>query len=332
MAKATKISWAHSTFNPWIGCEKVSPACLHCYAEGVAKRMGKELWGAEAPRFFTGEAYWREALRWNEEAGKRREPWRVFCGSLCDVMEDRRDLDERREQLFELIEETPNLTWLLLTKRPENFLRLTPEEWASGWPRNVWAMTTVENQRRAEERLPHLLKVPAAVRGVSAEPLLGPVDLSPWLLDPCACNVPFMDGAGQHDPACPSVTRAWGIDWVIVGGESGGGSRAMHPGWARALRDQCSKARVAFHFKQWGNWAPHDGQPVKLESLALFNKHENGDRPIYIRNLEPDRREDWSEYQTRDDVYMFRTTVKEAGRLLDGRLWDQTPQSMVVPL
>lgn len=341
MAKATKISWAHSTFNPWIGCEKVSPACDHCYAELVAKRMGRDLWGKSAARFFTGEAYWNEARRWNEEAGRRGGPWRVFCGSLCDVMEDRRDLDERREMLWELIGETPNLTWLLLTKRPENFVKFTPEEWSGGWPENVWALTTVENQRRLEERVPHLLRVPARVRGLSIEPMLGPITLPETVLPCTNCKgrgwvLPFfsanhgvpckkcqeravaLDGGARVGPRTKIVFDT--IQWVIVGGESGGGARPMNPSWARALRDQCAKHGVAFHFKQHGEWV------ARADATGV-----DGKRTVWL-STDGEVREDLERVDRTKWTLMVRAGNKAIGRALDGRLWDQTPQSMVVPL
>jgi protein gp37 len=358
MAKVTKISWAHSTFNPWIGCSKVSPACDNCYAEGVAKRMGKKLWGKDAERFFTNTSYWCEPLRWNEEAGKRGEPWRVFCGSLCDVMEDRRDLDERREMLFDLIGETPNLTWLLLSKRPENFLKLTPEEWVGGWPKNVWAMTTAENQRRLDERLPHLLKVPVEVRGLSIEPLLGPIVLPDTVLPCTACrghgSVLPSFSADHFVPCAECLRRAKALDggallgpgkiakfdtiqWVIVGGESGGGARPMHPLWAKDLRDQCAKHGVAYHFKQWGAWLPI--------SDCAQDLHESLYKPPPKRDPEGTRKckvafdfickdgRRQNDYTHGSDCFMtFRVGERRAGRLLDGKLWDQTPQSMVVPV
>lgn len=357
MAKVTKISWAHSTFNPWVGCDKVSPACDHCYAEGVAKRMGKDLWGKDAERFFTNTSYWCEPRRWNDEAARRGEPWRVFCGSLCDVMEDRRDLDERREMLFELIEETPNLTWLLLTKRPENFLKLTPEEWHSAWPKHAWAMTTAENQRRLEERLPHLLKVPAEVRGLSIEPLLGPMVLPETVLPCVNCRgrgwvLPFFSADyGVPCKECQQrATELSGemftdrqkivfntIQWVIVGGESGGSARPMHPKWAKDLRDQCAKHGVPFFMKQWGEWLPisdcanelnerlYKPAPKRDPEAARKPKVATG-----VLGVDGQWRQDYA--QGSGAMLMFRAGARRAGRLLDGRLWDQTPQSMVVPL
>jgi protein gp37 len=233
MAKDSKIEWTHHTFNPWWGCTKVSPGCKHCYAEAWAKRTGQQIWGVSAPRRELSDAYWKQPHAWNNEAGRRGVRARVFCASMADVFEDRRDLDAKRARLWPLIEATPHLDWLLLTKRPQNMRCLAP--WGERWPRNVWAGATAENQRWAEKRIPVLLDVPAAVRFVSAEPLLGPVNLGSWL---------------QSDSAGPR------INWLIAGGESGPHSRPMNPEWARALRDQCKEAGIPFLFKQWGNWTP----------------------------------------------------------------------------
>jgi protein gp37 len=233
MARDSKIEWTHHTFNPWWGCERVSPACKNCYAETWAHRLGLDLWRKAGPRRHLGDNYWRQPLAWNAVAKKTNRRDRVFCASMADVFEDRRDLDASRARLWSLIQSTPDLDWLLLTKRPQAVSRLVP--WRSGWPRNVWLGTTVENQRWADKRIPHLLGNEAHVHFVSCEPLLGLVDLEQWL---------------QTDPS-----RS-GINWVIAGGESGHGARPMDPEWARSLRDQCIAAGVPYHFKQWGNWRP----------------------------------------------------------------------------
>jgi protein gp37 len=192
------------------------------------------LWGDRAPRRFFSEAHWREPLAWNREAHAVGERRRVFCASMADVFEARADLDPWRERLWPLIEATPSLDWLLLTKRPECVGRCVP--WGKSWPNNVWLGTTAETQRWADERLPKLLRYPAAVRFVSCEPLLGLLDLSRWLR------------RGESR-----------VDWVIAGGESGHKARPMNPEWARSLRDQCAREGVPFHFKQWGHWRPGDG-------------------------------------------------------------------------
>lgn len=262
MAKNSSIEWTHHTFNPWWGCVRVSPACKNCYAETWARRLGLELWGPRSPRRFFGDEHWREPLKWNREAERDGERRRVFCASMADVFEARPELNAWRERLWALVAETPWLDWLLLTKRPERVDRHVP--WASAWPGNVWLGTTAENQHWADKRVPELLRHPAAVLFISAEPLLGFIDLSRYLRAP-----------GK---------AARSLDWVIAGGESGPRSRPMNPDWARDLRDQCAASGAKFHFKQWGHWSPEslgvdrehrrvevlgrDGQPVVLVRIG----------------------------------------------------------------
>lgn len=231
MAKNSRIEWTTHTFNPWWGCVKVSPACKHCYAEAWAKRVGSRVWGIKAERRFFGDKHWAEPIKWDAAAAEAGERPRVFCASMADVFEDRRDLDAARARLWKLIEATPNLDWLLLTKRPELVRNMVP--WGETWPENIWLGTTVEDQEWAEERLPHLAEIPAAVRFISAEPLLGPLEISRWL--------------GNN------------IDWVITGGESGPKARPSSPSWFLDLLNQCMASEVPFHFKQWGDWAPGQG-------------------------------------------------------------------------
>jgi protein gp37 len=220
--------------------------------------MGHQLWGTAAPRRFFGDAHWREPLRWNEEAGLAGHRERVFCASMADVFERRSDLNEQRTRLWELIQNTPNLDWLLLTKRPQNIERLVP--WRNDWPTNVWLGTSVENQTLAEKRLPFLLKNGAAVRFLSCEPLLGKLNLRPWF------NAP-----GLHP-----------IDWIIAGGESGGHSRPMHPDWVVSLLNQCEEFDVPFHFKQWGNWVPAGltDEMTKVQLLSFVNE-----RPVEMARV-----------------------------------------------
>lgn len=228
MGENTKIEWATHTFNPWWGCIKVSEACKHCYAEAWARRVGKDLWGPKASRRFFGDDHWSQPIRWNAAAAGSGARPRVFCASMADVFEDRDELGPQRARLWPLIEATPNLDWLLLTKRPQNVARLAG--WGSDWPANVWVGTTVELQSRADELLRHLAQVRARVRFISAEPLLGPLALERHL--------------GST------------IGWVITGGESGPKARPASPAWFRSLLEQCMAAAVPFHFKQWGDWAP----------------------------------------------------------------------------
>lgn len=252
MGKNSGIEWTNHTFNPWWGCTKISEACRHCYAEVWSKRTGVAIWGPTAGRRFFGEEHWRQPLIWNKEAKVLRKRKRVFCASMADILEDRPDLEKWRIDLWNLIRDTPWLDWLLLTKRPENFTKMVP--WHNTWPENVWIGTTAENQERAKERIPVLLKFPAVVRFISCEPLLGPIDLSQWL--------------NHREQQKPS------INWVIVGGESGHKARPMHPSWVRKIRDQCLALYTPFNFKQWGCWQPttdKDGSSYKVTHIKDDN-------------------------------------------------------------
>ncbi len=270
MGKNSAIEWTHHTFNPWWGCTKVSHACKLCYAEVWAKRTGGSLWGPKAARRFFGEEHWKQPLNWDLEARERRTRFRVFCASMADVFEYRAELNPWREKLWDLIEATPNLDWLLLTKRPQRTLLCS--RWRGSWPRNVWLGTTVENQATANERIPFLLENEAVVRFVSCEPLIGPINIQRFL--------------------------GGGVNWVIAGGESGGRSRPSHPDWMRHLRAQALKANVPFNFKQWGNWSPLEPGVAKAPSRAhVFPSGE----------------------------VMIRKNKYAAGRMLDGRTWDQFP-------
>jgi protein gp37 len=228
MGAETEIAWTDHTFNPWWGCQRVSPGCEHCYAETFSKRVGLKVWGPTTERRRFGEKHWSEPLKWDKAAERAGTRARVFCASMADVFEDRRDLDDERKRLFELIDETPSLDWQLLTKRPENMRRLAPIDWSGGWPENVWAGTTVEDQRRADERVPWLLEVPAVVRFLSCEPLL------------------------EHTHLCDYAWDVEQIDWVIVGGESGPGARPCNVDWIRSLVNQCLDAKTAVFVKQLG--------------------------------------------------------------------------------
>lgn len=249
MAKNSKIEWTDHTFNPWIGCTKVSQGCKNCYAELLmGKRYKKAEWGPQGQRIRTSAANWKKPLAWNRQAAQEGRRYKVFCASLADIFEWNDQLINWRRELMTLIEQTPHLDWLLLTKRPENIPHMVPWMWyqedAGGylvdggqWPANVWIGTSVENQQTADERIPLLMSIPARYRFLSMEPLLGPVDF--WAVPGFNCYNLNLHG--------------W---WVIVGGESGPNARPMHPDWARSLRDQCHNAGVPFFFKQWGEWGP----------------------------------------------------------------------------
>ncbi|MGB8647279.1 MAG: phage Gp37/Gp68 family protein [Anaerolineae bacterium] len=225
MASRTSISWTDATWNPWRGCHKVSQGCKSCYMFREQKRYGRD------PNVVVrSKTTFYSPLGW-------KEPRKVFTCSWSDFFIA--EADEWRSEAWSIIRRTPHLTYQILTKRPENIAARLPADWGEGYA-NCWLGVSVEDQSAAEERIPFLLKTPAAVRFLSCEPLLGPVRL-----DQCAS----VYGIGQYYNALEQ-----GIDWVIVGGESGPHARPMHPGWARSIRDQCVGAGASFFFKQWGNW------------------------------------------------------------------------------
>jgi protein gp37 len=254
MSDNSAIEWTTHTFNPWWGCARVSPGCRFCYADDLAKRYGHQLWRRKGERRMLSDANWKKPLKWNRDAERTGVRARVFCASMADVFEDHPQLPEPRARLWPLIEATPWLDWQLLTKRPENAAEMVT--WgSSGWPTNVWLGTSVEDQRRANERIPILTGLPAAVRFLSCEPLLSSVDLSQYLPREFERQ---QGGYWSYGPDCDvwgngkTWTRGPAIGWVIVGGESGSKARPMDAEWARSLRDQCVAARVPFLFKQWG--------------------------------------------------------------------------------
>lgn len=287
MGEKTTIEWTHHTFNPWWGCEKVSPACTSCYAETFSKRIGQKVWGKDAPRRFFNEKHWIEPHHWDIEAKRLRTRRRVFCASMADVFEERKDLDVHRSKLWDLIETTSALDWLLLTKRPENIKRMVPTSWLRSPRPNVWYGTTVENQEWAEKRIPHLLGVPAAIRFLSVEPMLGPIVLGPCM-------------------QTPEAFHRRGIDWIICGGESGHHARPMHPIWAQSLRNQAFTADIRFFFKQWGEWVPRIG--LSMDVVKGFH------------GMKKDLGQD-----ANHPLLMLRLGKAKAGRLLDGQLWNEVP-------
>lgn len=228
------------TFNPWQGCAKVSAGCKNCFAEAMTKRFsGAGFWGAGGERKFQTDDYWEKPFAWNKKAKKLGVRLKVFCGSMCDVFEDREDLIEYRVRLYELISLTPHLDWLLLTKRPENIIKFYVPWFGMVKPvENVWLGVSVENQEMADLRIPELLKIPAKVRFLSCEPLLEEIDL----------EYPLRI-TGWNEDAYENIEGA-GVDWVIVGGESGPKKRPFAPDWARSIRDQCQDAKVPFFMKQ----------------------------------------------------------------------------------
>lgn len=310
MAEST-IEWTDYTFNPWSGCSKVSEGCKNCYAEvNYSVKMRGVKWGPQGNRIVKAESGWREPLKWDREAKASGERRRVFCASLADVFEDwegpmlnsdgligkvfqggswawsddKKTSDvERlmtmadvRSRLFWLIAATPNLDWLLLTKRPENFGRLFNVE--NGSPSNVWIGVSVENQKAANERIPLLLQTPVAVRFLSCEPLLSEVILHKYFAQ-CECGhghgftaCPNYGGVAQTCHKCDCRQLKPKIGWVIAGGESGPGARPCRPEWVRSIVEQCKAANVPVFVKQMG------GNVVTRNDMIedCFNNGESG--------------------------------------------------------
>jgi protein gp37 len=359
MAERSNIEWCDATFNPWIGCTKVSPACDHCYAEAWDRRFavsGHAMhWGAGQARKRTSAANWRLPMRWNAKAcwfvqcndcGWRGESQgavcerchgtdtiparrRVFCASLADVFDNEVPVEWRRD-LLELIAATPNLDWILLTKRVGNVMDMVNEiadrprlgshagdlmahQWRKGNPpRNVWLGATICNQSEADRDIPKLLATPAAVRFISVEPMLGPIDL--W-------SMTTTDGATYNalsawaEPGTDPLERR--VDWVICGGESGPHARPMHPEWARDLRDQCAAAGVPFLFKQWGEFGPTPDDWKRLSNGGLAFPEDSIFAGMPSRQIH----RNFDDYATSSDTtaeQMRRVGKKAAGRLLEG--------------
>jgi len=227
---STGISWTNKTYNPWIGCTKVSPGCAHCYAEKISKRLGKKtdpkrnIWGKNAARLPKKEtskdpSKW-QPYAWNRKAKKDGKRMKVFCLSMGDFFEDRKTPNNLRPKMWRVIRDTSYLDWQLLTKRPENISVMLPDDWGDGYA-NVWLGCSIENNDfvgRAEE----LIKYPAVVHFISYEPALGPLD-----------HLDLTD-----------------IEWLIYGGESGRDFRKDDKRWAPDMWKRCRKAGVAFFYKQ----------------------------------------------------------------------------------
>jgi protein gp37 len=327
MAEQSKIEWTDHTFNPWEGCQKVAPECDNCYAEACDVRFtGGTHWGPKAPRRRTSAQNWQKPRRWNAQAeafqathGRRQ---RVFCASLADVFDNAVN-PAWRSDLWALIRECDQMDWLLLTKRPQNMAKMLPPDWNDGWP-NVWLGTSAGTQKTADQNIPHLLKTPAAIRFVSAEPMLGQLDLRRWLYamldhhaaglsdDPMAAGL-LCDAIKSGHASGPMRPA---LDWVICGGESGTNARPMHPKWAQALRDQCQQAGTAFLFKQWGEWGPDDFSENAAKSLWMSTDGTLIDGGI----LEVDKAD-----CAKPVCLVVRHGKKAAGRTLDGREWNEVP-------
>lgn len=233
MGEYSRIEWCDHTFNPWIGCTKVSAGCINCYAErDMDHRFGRVEWGPRGTRSITSLANRQKPYKWNKRAQEQGRVETVFCSSLADVFEDWRgegDMDLWRAQLFSTIRQTPWLIWLLLTKRPENVKHMVPGSWHVDWPPNALLGFSAEDQGNYDFRIMEAIQIPTPVLWLSAEPLLGPISLY-------------------------NLSRSMNVDWVITGGESGPNARPTHSKWVTNMRDACVANSVPFFHKQWGEW------------------------------------------------------------------------------
>lgn len=359
----TDASWnplrARNTRTGKVGwfCVHVSEGCRNCYAEGFNRRLGTgvdykpQALKAGQVEVFLDPVMLTQPLRW-------KKPRRIFVGSMTDLFADF-VTDDQLDEIFAVMALAPQHTLQVLTKRPERmrayltdpvrrgriqgqcnaigvpipprasaqeaeeaeeFVALSTELWPLP---NVWLGVSVEDQARADERIPPLLATPAAARWISAEPLLGPVDLSVIADTGCpnSWDGLMMDpttGVYECCSACDytGLSGEWGIDWVVAGGESGRGARPMHPDWARQLRDQCGAAGVPFLFKQWGDWTPIGAwSPAdRRPQIALARDGRRVDYDVAPEDVPGGQR-------------LMRTGKKAAGRLLDGQLHDAFPEA-----
>lgn len=323
MGDKTGIEWTDATWNPVTGCTKISPGCVHCYAEAVDHRfdhdkMGKLPWAFPASRGGRGVTLHPERL---EQPLRWKKPRRIFVNSMSDLFHE--DVpDEGIAEIFQIMADCPQHTFQVLTKRPHRMRRFLDENEGLGtvarftgysYPLpNVWLGVSVESQYWADRRIPLLLQTPAALRFLSVEPLLGPVDLLK-VMEPDEYAWDIVHSIIWDDPEPPQFieecdvecdwvnfgndlvlnpewleTERWAlwraklemlkqsINWVIVGGESGPKARPMHPDWARSIRDQCQMAGVPFFFKQWGEWTPNNLCDPELELMHKVGKKAAG--------------------------------------------------------
>lgn len=295
MGDNSQIEWTEATWNPIIGCTVISEGCRNCYAmtlaggrmrnhhtrEGLTRltAAGKPVWTGDVRLI---ESAIDQPLRWSR-------PRMIFVGAHTDLFQDAVP-DHWLDQLFAVMLNSPQHTFQILTKRPKRMRDyvLRHAYLGSRLLRNIWLGVSAEDQATADERIPFLLDTPAAVRWLSAEPLLGPMDLT-------------------------SINRGSRLDWVVVGGESGPGSRPMHPDWVRSLRDQCEEADTAFFFKQWGDWLPYRA----IDAAGMTRSNPRGN--------DPDQWHEWAADDAALDGYSIRIGKREAGRYLDGATHDAMP-------
>lgn len=287
MGEVTGIEWTDVTWNPWQGCTKVSPACTNCYMFRDMKRYGRD--GSVVVRS-APKTFGLPLTKSRDGAFKIRSGTKIFTCSWSDWFHE--SADQWRDEAWEIIRRRPDVTFQIVTKRTDRIADHLPADWGDGWP-NVWLIATAENQQWFSHRMTEFSDIPVAVRGLSIEPMLGPITI-------------------RH--------RRGQIDWIIVGGESGPESRPMHPDWVRNLRDECQELGIPFFFKQWGEWLP-EGSGGKV---GVYSTNHNtatigiDGRPKFPGDL------NLSEFGF---VTLRRVGKHGSGRLLDGQEWSEFPPS-----
>ena len=290
------ITWTDETWNPIVGCSKVSEGCQHCYAERMAMRLKA-----------MGRPQYQDVVDENGWTGKTnlvystlnkpyhwKKPRMIFVGSMTDIFHESVPF-WWLNSVFIAMEENPQHIFQILTKRPDRMGHFLTAEWTAKIPDNVWLGVSCENQKAADERIPFLLQIPAKVRFVSVEPMLEAVDLTDYFTGPNR-----LVATGNKSMPVDNI-GSLKLDWTICGGESGPGARPLHPDWVRSLRDQCQIADISFHFKQWGEWGQHCYIVLPEKSGVPFHMFDDG-------------------------LYVFRIGKKKAGRELDGKIWDEFPE------
>lgn len=300
MAENSAISWTRHTWNPWMACTKVSPACDGCYAEALMdKRHHRVQWG-NAPRVRTGAATWNDPFRWQRQAERDGDRPFVFCASLADIFDNQID-PQWRADAFDVMRKTPRLVYLLLTKRPQNIVKLSDA--AGGLPANAAIGTTVEDQKRSDMNLPALKVAKVELNPLftfgSFEPLLGPIFIPPAFMP----------------------------DWIITGGETDQGghkARPTHPDWFRMLRDQAAAAGIPYHHKQNGEWTPGENVPSSIKGrreTAHYGPWCNGDEWSFDTCNMSDPEDGWD-----NEPDLYRIGKRHTGRMLDGVTHDAFPE------
>lgn len=322
MGDRSSIEWTDATWNPIRGCTRVSEGCRNCYAERLAARFsrpgdpfeGLAKWTASREPRWTGkvitvEHHLKDPIRW-------KDPRRIFVNSMSDLFHEALPFDDVLA-IIDVMRQAPQHIYQILTKRPVRMQEFFTDVWGEIPPANWWLGVSAEDQETAVARIPVLQNTPATVRWVSLEPLLGPIVLGHD--EPEVGPVSWLAGIQGCDPPID------GIDWVVVGGESGPGARPMHPAWARSIRDECTQFRTPFFFKQWGEWAPVFNTDAGLHKpMQCFapDGTELGVGDGRSGMLDP-------KWEERGGAIMTRQGKHLAGRVLDGREWNEYPKGEI---